>query len=235
MLRLVPDMSTHARRSRLGPRQALAAAAGVMSETDAARTSKAADTRSHRRARFRAVYEANYHRVLGYVLRRTVSLEDAEDVVAETFLTAWRRLEQLPPGSGTRPWLYGVARKALANHQRGELRRERLSGRLHAGSALPSPHPVDADREVARVAAAFGRLGNDERELLALVAWEELDAGEIAVVFGCSRNAARIRLHRARRRLARELEREGREGEGSSAVGGANTRSLSPAKTESGG
>src|SRR5918999_3175285 len=132
MLRQVPDMSTHARRSRLGPRRALAAAAGVMSETDAARTSKAADNKSHRRTRFRTVYEANYHRVLGFVLRRTANREDAEDVVAETFLTAWRRLEQMPAGGEARLWLYGVARRALANQQRGERRRVRLTGVLHA-------------------------------------------------------------------------------------------------------
>ena len=159
----------------------------------------------YRLARFRAVYHANYHRVLGYLLRRTGSREDAEDVVAETFLTAWRRLEQMPPGSAARPWLYGIARYALANHQRGERRRERLTGRLHRAFALPSVHLAEPDNEVARVAAAFARLRSEDREVLALVAWEELDPGEIATVLGCSRNAARIRLHRARRRLAREL------------------------------
>jgi RNA polymerase sigma-70 factor (ECF subfamily) len=160
---------------------------------------------AYRLARFRAVYDANYHRVLGYLLRRTGRREDAEDVVAETFLTAWRRLEQMPPGSAARPWLYGIARYALANHQRGERRRGRLSGRLHGAIALPSAHFAEPDNEVARVAAAFARLRADDREVLALVAWEELDPGEIATVLGCSRNAARIRLHRARRRLAREL------------------------------
>ena len=58
-------------------------------------------------------------------------------------------------------------------------------------------------------AVAFAKLRVDERELLALVAWEELDVGEIAQVYTCSRNAARIRLHRARRRFARELARLG--------------------------
>ena len=161
---------------------------------------------SSRRARFRAVYDTNYHRVLGYALRRTASREDAEDVVAETFLTAWRRLEEVPRGSGARPWLYGVARNALANQRRGERRRGRLSGRLHAEPTLAARHWADANDELASVAAAFARLRDDDRELLALVAWEELDPGEIATVLGCSRNAARIRLHRARRRLTRELQ-----------------------------
>jgi RNA polymerase sigma factor (sigma-70 family) len=161
-----------------------------------------------RRARFRAVYDANYHRILGFALRRTANREDAEDVVAETFLTAWRRLDQIPVGDEARLWLYGVARNALANHRRGERRRVRLTSVLHAESFLPSLRAPDADHEVAGMAAAFARLDDGHRELLALAAWEGLDAGEIATVLGCSRNAARIRLHRARRRLARELERD---------------------------
>jgi RNA polymerase sigma factor (sigma-70 family) len=160
-----------------------------------------------RRARFRVVYEANYHRVLGYVLRRAPSREDAEDVVAETFLTAWRRLEEIPRGGGARPWLYGVARKALANQRRGERRRGRLWGRLRAEPPPGAWHRAEADDELASVAAAYARLRDEDRELLALAAWEELDPGEIAMVLGCSRNAARIRLHRARSRLARELQR----------------------------
>jgi RNA polymerase sigma factor (sigma-70 family) len=162
----------------------------------------ASDERAHR-ARFRAVFDANYHYVLGYALRRTGSKEDAEDVVAETFLTAWRRLDRLPDGAGVRPWLYGVARKALANQRRGDVRRARLAGRLRASERVTPP--ANAEGEVATVAAAFARLSEDDREVLALVAWEELDAEEVATVLGCSRNAARIRLHRARRRLAREL------------------------------
>jgi RNA polymerase sigma factor (sigma-70 family) len=159
-----------------------------------------------RRARFRAVYDVNYHRVLGYALRRTASREDAEDAVAETFLTAWRRLEEIPHGSDARPWLYGVARNALANQRRGERRRGRLSGRLHAQPASTAWNRADANDELASVAAAFAQLREEDRELLALAAWEELDPGEIATVLGCSRNAARIRLHRARRRLARRLQ-----------------------------
>jgi RNA polymerase sigma factor (sigma-70 family) len=160
----------------------------------------------YRQARFRLVYDANYHLVLGYALRRTPSREDAEDVVAETFLTAWRRLEQVPAGGEARLWLYGVARRALANQQRGERRRVRLTGVLHAESVLHASRATDPDHEVARVAAAFARLSEDDREVLTLAAWEDLDAGEIATVIGRSRNAARIRLHRARRRLARELD-----------------------------
>jgi RNA polymerase sigma-70 factor (ECF subfamily) len=190
MIRPVLDMKGHARPAARG------VARMSPSEPDVSRL-----------ARFRAVYDMNYHRVLGYVLRRATTREDAEDVVAETFLTAWRRLEEAPYGEGARLWLYGVARNALANQRRGERRRERLSGRLQA-EPIPAPrHHADSQGQLGPAAAAFARLKADDRELLALVAWEELDPGEIATVLGCSRNAARIRLHRARRRLARELQR----------------------------
>lgn len=191
----------------------------------------AAASASDRQARFRAVFDANYHRVLGFALRRTAAREDAEDVVAETFLTAWRRLEQVPQGAGARPWLYGVARNALANHRRGEARRERLTVRLHAESAFLSTQPTG---EAAWVAAAFARLREGDRELLALAAWEGLDPGEIATVLGCSRNAARIRLHRARRRLARALQDDDAEAARSIPAGGASARSLISGETERG-
>ena len=157
-----------------------------------------------RRARFRALYEENYERILGYALRR-VPQSDALDVVAETFTVAWRRLAHVPDGDEARLWLYGTARRVLANHERGERRRARLNGRLAAEHQ--TAEASDPSRGVA--AAAFARLPSADREVLALVAWEGLDARELARVIGCSPNAARIRLHRARKRLAGELDREG--------------------------
>ena|SRR2546421_4437898 len=157
-------------------------------------------------ARFRALYEANYDAILGYALRRTQHA-DALDVVAETFTVAWRRLERVPGGDEARLWLYGTARRVFANHQRAARRRERLGGRI-ADEAARSPEAVP-ERDQGTVAAAFARLRPEDRELLALVAWEGLEARDVARVIGCSRNAARIRLHRARRRFADELDREG--------------------------
>jgi RNA polymerase sigma factor (sigma-70 family) len=155
--------------------------------------------------RFRSLYEANYHLILGYALRRA-DAADAADVVAETFTTAWRRLRDVPEGEEARLWLYGVARRVLANQQRAARRRLRLAGRLRDESrAAPSSAAEPAVGRDART--AFSRLRREDRELLALTAWEGLDPGELARVLGCSRNAARIRLHRARRRFALELER----------------------------
>lgn len=157
-----------------------------------------------RQERFEAMYQACHGPVLGYVLRRTANPEDAADVVAETFLTSWRRLDEVPPGPEARLWLYGVARRVLANHHRGERRRSALAGRLRDDLAA-AYRPPEYAGELAAIAEAFRRLPGEQRELLALEAWEGLDYGQIAIVLGCSRNAVRIRMHRARQRLAREL------------------------------
>jgi RNA polymerase sigma factor (sigma-70 family) len=160
------------------------------------------------RRRFEDVYAANHAAVLGYVLRRTGNGDDAADVIAETFLTAWRRLDDIPPGDQARLWLYGVARRVLANHRRGERRRSALADRLRADLATApccTGPPPPGEGDLADLGRAFRRLPETDQELLALAGWEGLDAGQIAVTLGCSRNAARIRLHRARRRLAAEL------------------------------
>jgi RNA polymerase sigma-70 factor (ECF subfamily) len=153
--------------------------------------------------RFQEHYLAHYPAVAAYVRRRTESPDDTADVIAETFTTAWRRLDDIPAGDEARLWLYGVARRTLANHFRAEERRTALAIRLReelSAGADPSP-----DRTGDAAYQAFRRLSPDDRELLALVGWEGLGNTEIAKVLGCSRGAVRLRLHRARKRLAREL------------------------------
>lgn len=162
-----------------------------------------------RTARFEAIYAATFSRLLGYALRRCDCPEDAADVVAETFAIAWRRMDAVPPGDQARLWLYGVARNVLANHRRGMARRQGLSIALAAEVAdLYEPSAEDS-AELSTISRILRDLPDDDRELLSLVAWEGLDHGEIARVLGCSRNAVRIRLHRARKRLARELAMAG--------------------------
>ncbi|GAA0283728.1 sigma-70 family RNA polymerase sigma factor [Actinomadura nitritigenes] len=174
-------------------------------------TPEAPPPSDERRRRFEHVYAAHRAGILGYALRRTADPQDAADVLAETFLVAWRRLDDVPRGEAARLWLYGVARRVLANHHRGERRRSALvgdlAGRLRGDLAAHRVPPPDG--ELAAIAAAFGELSENDRELLSLVGWEGLDHGEIAAVLGCSRNAVRIRLHRARRRFARALDRQG--------------------------
>jgi RNA polymerase sigma factor (sigma-70 family) len=172
--------------------------AALLSPPDVAKT--------ERRHRFEELYAAHRVPVLGYALRRTDNTDDAADVLAETFLTAWRRLDDVPPGDQARLWLYGTARRVLANHRRGERRRLALADRLRGELAVSYRQPEFAGG-LAEIAAAFRRLPAADQEVLALAGWEGLAPGDIATVVGCSGNAARIRLHRARRRLAAELDR----------------------------
>ena len=107
-----------------------------------------------RQRRFEVVYAAHRGPILGYVLRRTGNPDDAADVIAETFLTAWRRLDEIPHDPQTRLWLYGVARRVLANHHRGERRRSALADRLRADLAV-GYHPPEFDGEQAQITEAF--------------------------------------------------------------------------------
>ncbi len=171
--------------------------------------------------RFRDVYEANYSRVLGYALRRTGSPDDAADAVAETFLTAWRRLDHLPEGADARLWLYGVARRVLANSRRAEMRRGRLVARLQSNSDTDDLASRDSEAVtfLEAVTRAFRALREADRDVLGLSVWESLSYKELGAVLGCTAGAARIRAHRARRRLASELERMGIDVKRSTASG----------------
>jgi RNA polymerase sigma factor (sigma-70 family) len=182
----------------------------------------------NRKERFRAIYVSNYARVLGYALRRTESPDDAADVVAETFLAAWRRLEDVPHGEEARLWLYGVARRVLANHRRGGVRRMRLGERLRQELSLRRQANADADADATAddqldwLRAAFDSLRPRDQEAIALVAWEGLRTEELARALGCSPNAAKILLHRARKRFAAQLARlqpEVKPGDSSGHVG----------------
>jgi RNA polymerase sigma factor (sigma-70 family) len=155
------------------------------------------------RLRFQTLYESNYSAILGYA-RRRVPRDEAADVVADTFLIAWRRISDVPEGDEARLWLYGTARRVLANRARSERRRGRIGARLAAATL----HPRDREDPVGPdvVVSAFKRLRPEEREILSLIAWEGLSPLEAARVLGCSPNAVRIQLHRARRKLRRELE-----------------------------
>lgn len=157
-----------------------------------------------RRERFEQVFAAHREAVLGYLRRRTDSGHDAADLLADTFLVAWRRLDDIPLDPQTRPWLYGVARRVLANHRRGEGRRHALATKLliELSDSTPDVQPQLDDTPAAR---AFRALPEQDRELLSLVAWEDLDTAQIATVLGISRNAVRIRLHRARKRFVKLL------------------------------
>jgi RNA polymerase sigma-70 factor, ECF subfamily len=167
---------------------------------------------SETHTRYVALFEAHFADIWKFVRRRCGSGHDADDVTAETFAVAWRRRDELP-GEDTRLWLFGVARRVLANQQRSAQRQERVRLRL----AETTTEGVSADvtpESTADMRRALDALSADERDLLIMQAWDGLSIGEMAVLLGCSNNAVSLRLYKARRRLARELSRKENLGSG---------------------
>jgi len=154
--------------------------------------------------RFRALFEATFPAVRRYVLYRGVTGGRADDVVAETFLVAWRRLDDVPDDDPL-PWLLAVARNIWLNQRRGDRRYAALLRRLPLPSLTPSP---GESSEMDAVHAALGAIGAADREILRLVAWDGLGTAQTGEVLGCSPGAARVRLHRARQRFAPELAKQ---------------------------
>jgi RNA polymerase sigma factor (sigma-70 family) len=159
------------------------------------------------RERFEALYCELYAPICGYVVRRVGNPEDAAEVIAETFATLWRRLDSCPSGDEVRPWLFGVARRALANQRRGERRRGALAERLTAKFDSAAAPAVAAGSD-GRIARAFAGLSDQDREILSLIAWEGLTREELSVALGVSRGVVRLRLYRARGRFKAALARE---------------------------
>jgi RNA polymerase sigma-70 factor, ECF subfamily len=164
-----------------------------------------------RRARFDALVREAYAPLRRYLARRTAA-DQVEDVLSDTLLVMWRRIDDVPPDSAL-PWCYGVARRSLANARRAEDRRGRLLQRVTA-YAEADPHPGWApagDRAAEGLASALSRLSPSDREVLRLWAWEDLQPREMALVLGITANAASIRLHRATKRLRARLAGNGKD------------------------
>jgi RNA polymerase sigma factor (sigma-70 family) len=202
-----------------------------MAEREEPRVPGTTDHQRDKERRFAALYQAYYRPILAYAVRRVEAAEDADDVVADVFTTAWRRIDELPDAPADRLWLYGVARRVVAGRRRSAWRLGRLVARLRADSSTrplsqpgpgqpgpgqpgpgqpgpgqPGPgQPGPGDAMSDRVLAALGRLSDREREALQLVLWEELSHADAAQVLGCSANAVAIRVHRAKTRLRGEL------------------------------
>ncbi|NUR70269.1 MAG: sigma-70 family RNA polymerase sigma factor [Hamadaea sp.] len=135
---------------------------------------------------------------------RRVGADAAGDIVAQTFLIAWRRFAELPPDHA-RAWLYSTARQVVANELRGRTRRERLAAKAASGSdAEVADHAGQVDERL-RVRAVLAQLSPADAEVLRLVEWEGLDVAEAALVLRCTRTALKVRLHRARKRFAQRL------------------------------
>lgn len=165
----------------------------------------------NREERFEALFREHGDAVYRYAVRRDPG--SAEDVVAEAFLVAWRRLDDIP-AEAERAWLLGVSRRVHANARRGDQRREALARRLE--HEWRPAEPADS-----MLHEALACLPPRDQEVLMLVAWDGLDPAGAAQAMGCSRANLAVRLHRARKRLARELERlEGRRPVGAVVEGG---------------
>jgi RNA polymerase sigma-70 factor (ECF subfamily) len=161
-----------------------------------------------RHERFERVFAEVYGPLQRYV-RRRAGAAVVDDVVADTMLVLWRRLDTVPADAEL-AWCYGAARRCLANHRRADERRDRLATRVATHATVAGDVAVESDPELT---AALEDLSADDRELVRLWAWEQLAPRELAVVFGITPNAASIRLHRAKQRLAERLD--GRKNDGS--------------------
>lgn len=144
---------------------------------------------------FRRLFHSHYGPVFAYAARR-VGRDEAGDAAAEVFTVAWRKIRRIPADAEL-PWLYGVARRVIANERRSLRRRGRLQAKATTQFA---PHRVEHDP--TDLDGVLGSLPEADREVLMLAAWEGLDPSEMGRVLGCSANAAAVRLHRARARLS---------------------------------
>jgi RNA polymerase sigma-70 factor (ECF subfamily) len=165
-------------------------------------TSAEPTNEASRRAQLDALFTLHAAQVFAFA-RRRASHSEADDVVSETFLVAWRRLDAVPDHA--LPWLLGVARRVLANRRRAESRQSALRSRLAPGEGQVVEVPELANSETRFVLLALADLPPAERDAITLLAWEGLTPAEAAIVLGCSRATFYVRVHRARRRLAGRL------------------------------
>jgi RNA polymerase sigma-70 factor (ECF subfamily) len=159
-----------------------------------------------RRRRFDGLFASYSADVVSYCGWRAGSPSDAQDAVAEVFLTAWRRFDELPEGDAARVWLYATARRVIANQRRSSRRRVALHERLALEAERAPQEPDALDGDEALVHEALHRLGPRDREVLLLAEWEGLSPAQIAAVQGCPTVTVRGRLHRARGRFRTVFE-----------------------------
>lgn len=172
-----------------------------------------------RRHGFEVVVAVVYEPLQRYLGRRAQPADVAE-VLNDSLLVIWRRLDHVPLDDPI-PWSYGVAKRCLANHRRGAQRRRRLVGRVSDrapresfGSCPPRPefdHP--------QLEAALNELDESDRELVRLWAWEHLEPREIAVVLDTTPNAVSVRLTRAKKKIISAMERQDRAAAGQEGLG----------------
>jgi GDPmannose 4,6-dehydratase len=150
--------------------------------------------------RFEAFYATHATAVMAY-LRRRVGPGDVEDVLAQVFTVAWRRFGAVPPPPEDRLWLFGAARRMVADHRRSTIRRHRLQARLLGETLAPVVIPTSFEGLSARVDTALQALRPADQDVLRLVLWDGLSHTEASASLGCSPNASELRYRRARSRF----------------------------------
>ncbi len=163
-----------------------------------------------RQQRFVQLFNDHSTELTGFAVRR-VGATNAGDVVGETFLIAWQRLADIPPGH-TRAWLYAAALNVIRHQVRADGRRDRLADRVSFDSppttTYSSGDPADRFANQLVTRAVLARMSAPDQEMLRLAEWEQLSHQEIGRVLSCTATAVKVRLHRARRRFAAALTAE---------------------------
>lgn len=160
--------------------------------------------------RFAELYDRHAPDIHRYVARR-LGDSAADDVVAETFLVAFRRRDRFDPSRGAaRPWLYGIASNLIAGHRRSEVMQYRVLAKTAVDPVVESHHDRAEERVAAaavtrQLGAALARLAKRDRDVLLLVAWESLTYDEVAQALGIPIGTVRSRLNRARKKVRKAL------------------------------
>jgi RNA polymerase sigma-70 factor, ECF subfamily len=157
---------------------------------------------------FAEVFDRYAPVILRYARRRLDSQDAAQDVVSDTFTSAWRHWGRRPAAAEMLPWLYAIAGNSVRDQRRSAERRRRLTARLSA--LRRAGHAADPAEGVLlgfSVSEALARLPEADREVLLLIAWEgQTDARMLGLVLGLRPASARSRVLRARRRLRALLD-----------------------------
>ena len=162
------------------------------------------------RAGFGALYQQTRTDVQAYLLRRCATAEDAADCLAETYMVAWERRDRIPEGDQARLWLFGVARNMLRRaHHRREGLQSATRALAQALQAADAARRGTGDRETDQLRDAMNELSELDREIITLIAWDNLTPGEVATVLDMSANVVRVRTHRARAKLRAALAPKG--------------------------
>ena len=171
----------------------------------------AAEIRAHPQQAFGRLFEQHSETIYNYCFRQTASWHAAEDLTSTVFLEAWRGRERVVvQGDSLLPWLYGIATNVCRRQRRSVFRGWRAVRRFPPDLDHPDPADdvagrVDDERRMAEVLSVIDRLPAGERDVVALVVWEELDYETAAAALDIPVGTVRSRLHRARRRLSTSL------------------------------